>query len=341
VKTRVLNAIKSFFVYDIGTKVLSLAIAFLLWTYVDSVNTAEHTVHKVPIVLELPEGLTLVQMTGENNEAVRAVSLTMRGPKGHVEEAKLAAITCAPRLDITPEQVGEEITTDYSLSSADFNVRGGLSLSFAPSRLRLTVAALREEDVDVTAENCLTGKPSRGYELAGEPVIEPSQVRVRGPARAFNGPEKKIKTANIPLDNKSADFSKHVQLSSKWNGVPVATEKTVLVRVSIRPVPVTEVLEKVPVHVLAPGGTNKRSFTVEPQEVPVTIQGSRRAVDEFKKEYLKKELFFAYVDATNQAVRMGTKIPVAFYLSPKVSKDIIVRDTNVQVTLKIEEEIGD
>ncbi len=341
-KTRVLNAIKSFFVYDAGTKVLSLAVAFLLWMYVDSVNTSEHTVHDVPILLELPEGLALVSMTGENNETVRTVSLTMRGPKGLVEEARLTAFTCSPRLGITPDQVGEEMTTTYSLSSADFNIRSGLSLSFAPSRLRLTLAALREEDVEVTAENCLTGKPAEGYELGGEPAIEPNRVRVRGPARAFGGPEKKIRTANIPLDNANADFSRRVQLSSKWNGVPVDAEERVLVRVNIRPVPVTEVLEKVRVHVFMPPGAKKRSFTIEPPEISVTVQGPRKAIEEFKKEYFKKEYFFAYVDTTDPMVsRTGGKVPVAFYMSSNISKDITVRDANIHVTLTIEEEIGD
>ncbi|MDQ7778752.1 MAG: hypothetical protein RDV41_03455, partial [Planctomycetota bacterium] len=69
------------------------------------------------------------------------------------------------------------------------------------------------------------------------------------------------------------------------------------------------------------------------------VQGPRRLVEELKQEHAKKQLFFAYVDATDPFMPLtGNKLPVAFYVSPKLSKDIVVRDMGTQVTLNITED---
>jgi hypothetical protein len=96
------------------------------------------------------------------------------------------------------------------------------------------------------------GQPSQGYEISGEPLVEPTEVSVRGPKEVLEVVSV-IQTEPVDIEGRSSSFSSDYSLSSVLNGKRVETQTKVRVRINIKPIEIVRMV-KVPVHISIPPG---------------------------------------------------------------------------------------
>lgn len=154
------------FTEDVGTKVLSLVLAFLLWTSVSLLGTRTLTVQGVSVgLVNLREDLALTESLGTVDIRVRAPRslLRQRDPRDLVRAF----------LDLASRGLGPQ-SGDVTVSPTDPRVD---ILAVLPPRLSFTLDPVvqRSLPVEVVPE----GTPAAGFQV-GEATVEPKTVTVRG-----------------------------------------------------------------------------------------------------------------------------------------------------------------
>ncbi len=192
---------------NLGLKLLSVGLAFLLWLTVLGEQKAE-VVLNVPLeVGGVPKGMMVI------SEPVDYVAVKVRGLKSVVMGLAPNEIHLGRALRRL--QQGENILT---LSSAEVEVPRGVEvLSISPSRLKILVEPVEERRLEVIPE--LRGKPAPGFAL-GKVTVTPPRVRVEGPRvevrrllRAYTLPiDIEGRKADVAVDAVVEPFGKRVRI---------------------------------------------------------------------------------------------------------------------------------
>ena len=160
--------------HNLGLKVLSLALAFGLWLYVNS--QGQTTVNfAIPLeVTGLSDDLVLAEMDRDNVD----IRLTGR-------ENALSRITSRhihAFLDLSASVPGEQWIT---LGKDDLQVAGQVEVSrVAPRQIRVHLERRVTREVKVVAD--IVGEPAPGHRISAI-TVEPSAVTVTGAESAFRG----------------------------------------------------------------------------------------------------------------------------------------------------------
>ncbi|MCL5745874.1 MAG: CdaR family protein [Acidobacteria bacterium] len=157
-----------FFTRNIGWKLLSLAIAVLIWIAVAS-EPELSTFVSVPVEFQnVPDDLEI------SSHAVESVTLELHGPAGELREVRNARAAVVLNLgDVAP---GEHT---FSINSDNTRLPRGVEMVRAiPSQLRLEFERriTRSVPVDVRFYN----KPQSEYEVAGY-TVHPPTLTIFGP----------------------------------------------------------------------------------------------------------------------------------------------------------------
>jgi len=211
---------------NLGTKVLSLAIAILVW-FVFSAQQRERISersYRIPLsVANVPSG-TLIA-----SPLPPTIEVRLRGPftaLRQLDPVKLEAV-----VDLTDAPRGERI---YRLAPEDINVPQSVEvIAIAPSEIRVALDTTAEKVLPIAAR--VIGKPAEGYEVS-EVVVEPRSARLLGPASAV-APMTSVETDPISLANRAATFSVPATVIADAPGVRVREGQVVTVTVRLRPVP--------------------------------------------------------------------------------------------------------
>jgi len=247
----------------IGLKLLSLALALLLWMAVSGEQTVERSL-RVPLELQqFPAGLEL------QGEVPATADVRVRGASGAlgrvlpgdiVAVLDLRAARSGRRLfHLTPEQV----RAPFGVEVVQVNPPT-IAMVFEPSASRL-----------LPVVPSIDGKPEAGY-VVGKVATDPASVEVVGPqsavARATDAT-----TEPVSIGGASRDVRETVTVGLLDPALRLRTARAASVVVQIVPGPIERTLAAQPVHLR--GVVAGLSAQASPTAVDVTVRGSRDAID--------------------------------------------------------------
>jgi YbbR domain-containing protein len=204
-----------------GLKLLSVALAFAVWLYVNS--QGQVTVNfAVPIeAVGLSPDLVLSDMS----EATADVRVEGR-------ENALARLTSRhihAYLDLSEIQPGDQWV---SLAAGDVNVAQPVQVTqVTPRQVRVKVAKRVTRAVQVVAD--VSGSPAAGRKVTAIEV-EPPEVTVTGAEDAFKGLSR-LSTAPVDLSGLSESIRREVRLDLRGRDLEVLEGKPVYVRITLSP----------------------------------------------------------------------------------------------------------
>ena len=259
-----------------GLKIVSVALALLLWFLVSSQRAAVERGLRIPLELQnLPGNLEMVEPPQESVDVrVRgAADLLGRLVSGDlVATVDLSAAQPGRRLfHISPERVKAPFAVEVTQITPS-----SVAIRFEPSATRL-----------VRVQPSVEGEPAPGF-IIGEITAEPKLVEVVGPESALRRVTEAI-TEPLWVGSAQSAVKSTVTLGVAEQGVRLKTARSAVVSVAVVQAPAARMLESVPVRVrnLATGLTAR----VTPPTVKVRVRGTTPAV-----EKIRAASVVAYVD---------------------------------------------
>lgn len=212
-----------------GTKVLSLAIAILIW-FVFSAQQRERIserTYRIPLSVANVPPRTVIA-----SPLPPTVEVRLRGPftaLRQLDPDRLEAV-----IDLTDAPLGGKV---YRLAPEDINVPPEVEvIAIAPSEVRVAVDATAETSLPIVAR--LTGKPAEGFEVT-QATVEPRAAHLTGPTSALSKMTS-VETDPISLAGREATFSVPTTVLIDTPGVRVREGQVVTVTVRLRALPPPE-----------------------------------------------------------------------------------------------------
>jgi len=202
---------------NLGWKLLSLLLAFLLWALVVGEQKVD-VIMTAPLELHVPEHLALV------TELPESLEVHLRGPR--------TLVTTLSRRDVVPTLLPGRLAEGENLIQLwpdSIRVPRGIQvMSVSPARLRLVLERVIRREVEVRPR--VEGRPAEGYAVAGVSVA-PARLLVSGPASEVRRLTR-VQTQPVRLDGRRASFSIQVGLEPMGRHVR-AQEDPIIVQVEI------------------------------------------------------------------------------------------------------------
>jgi len=259
-----------------GLKIVSIALAVVLWMMVSSQRASVERGLRIPLELQnLPENLEMVDPPQES------VDVRVRGTADAL--GRIAPGDLVATVDLSAAQPGRRL---FHLSTervkAPFAVivtqvtPPSVAIRFEPSAIRV---------VPVIAS--VEGEPAPGF-IVGQISADPPTVEIVGPESLLRRVTEAI-TEPLWVGSARADVRSSVIVGVADEGVRLKSVKTALVAVAIVPAPEERHLTAVPVRPrnLAPG----LRAMITPPNVRVRVRGSKESLAKIKDSSI-----VAYVD---------------------------------------------
>lgn len=245
-----MNLLKQFFLEDVGLKLISLLLAFLLWFQIAGQQTVQRNVVLPVEFTNMPNDLEI------SNDYQRQVEVLITKRAGvAMDERQLAAIVnvgdLGPGTQIVP-------LTPENIRNVPFGVEVE---KVEPARIRLRLERTRRKMVSVTPE--IIGEPAQGHELR-ELRLSPSQVLVSGPESRLNAVSS-AHTEPIDLNGRAQSFTERVYLDLEDPRLRIENRDAVDAFVTIEEERREAILSSVPVRV----EPARRGTTLNPARVEV------------------------------------------------------------------------
>lgn len=250
----------------LGLKVLSIAIAALLWALVAGQREAERSV-RVPLEYRnIPDQLELL------GEPVSLVDVRLRGTSGALGQVRGTDLVAV--IDLRGARAGRRL---FHILPDDINVPAGIKvLQISPSTLSLTFEASAVRTVPVVPD--IDDEPAPGFEVHHVSAVPPT-VEIAGPYSAVQAVTEAT-TEPVSIRGATRPVVDTVTIGIPDSDVRLHDPHSATVTVDIRPVPIERVVDHVPVQLrnLAP----RLKATSRPQEVTVRLRGPASAVASLK-----------------------------------------------------------
>lgn len=259
-----------------GLKIVSVALAVLLWMMVSSQRASVERGLRIPLELQnLPENLEMVDTPQES------VDVRVRGTADAL--GRIAPGDLVATLDLSAAQPGRRL---FHLSpervKAPFAV---VVTQVSPP----SVAILFERSATriVPVMPSIEGEPAPGF-IVGKITAEPPTVEVVGPESVLRRVTEAI-TEPLWVGSAEDDVQASVLVGVADQGVRLKSTRTAVISVAIVPAPEQRVFSTVPVRIrnLASGLT----ATVTPPSVKVRVRGTKDAIAKIRETSI-----VAYVD---------------------------------------------
>lgn len=274
------DRIRHLFTRNIALKILSLAIAFSIWFFVNFGERDTEETLKVPLELRnIPAHLMIASPT------VDFTDLRVSGPRallGRIDRNRIA-IT----LDLGGVRPGPAV---FRLDTDSLDLpRGVKVLRITPAQVTLELERVAHKSVPVHLR--LAGKPPSGLQVV-DTKVAPETVQVSGPVSDVED----VQAANTePIDMHSAaagTIERELTLEPPSEYLSFSANR-IAAQVRIEAVPVTRELKRVEVQVR----NASLRYRVRPDHVRVTVRGPRRLVDN-----LELGAGTVYIDAEGETV---------------------------------------
>ena len=205
---------------NLQLKVVSLALAILLWIALNSEPKSEIGL-RVPLEFRnSPKG---VEVLGETN----TVDVRLSASSSIVKRIDASEVTAS--IDLSDWAAGERT---YSLSESNLSVPFGVAVAkITPNKIRLRFEQTARKIVSVHAR--ILGKPAEDHILTSV-VCQPDKVELEGPASHL-APLESISTDSLDISGRSSTFSARLHLYIDDPLVRLATDQETRVEVTIMP----------------------------------------------------------------------------------------------------------
>jgi YbbR domain-containing protein len=291
----------------VGLKMLSIAMASLLWVLVAGEQIVERSI-RVPLEFtNVPSQLEIIGDPPSVDVRVRGSS----GSLGRMATGDLVAV-----LDLSEARPGQRL---FHLTSAQVRTPFGVEVvQVSPSSLSMRFESSVSKVVPVVPN--FEGEPADGF-VVGTITSDPSTVELVGALSTLSGITEAI-TEPVSVAGASASFTDVVAVGSPDPSVRLRNPQSARVSISITAAPVEWRVAEVPVQIRNAG----RATEVAPKHVTVYARGPRDSV------VAEADDFDAYVDV--QGVRGGTfSLPVRVIPPTRVGV-IRVEPPDVVVTVR-------
>jgi len=254
-----------------GLKVLSIALATLIWGLVAGQREAERSL-RVPLEYRnIPDQLELL------GEPVSLVDVRLRGSSGSL--GQLRGIDLVAVIDLHSARPGRRL---FHLMPDDVVVPTGVKvLQVSPATLSLTFEISAVRTVPVVPD--IDDEPAPGFEVA-HVTADPPTVEISGPSSAVQSVTEAT-TEPVSVRGATRSLIDTVTVGVPDSVVRLRNSRNAIVMVDIRPVPVERVVEHVPVAFR--GAAAGLRPTSQPQEVAVRVKGPASAVAAIRAEDLQ------------------------------------------------------
>ncbi len=263
--SRAAKLARKLFLEDWGVKLLSLAIALVLWLVVTGQNE--------PVTAHVNVQLNFIrpQMLEISNDPPRTVDVVLTGSRSKLDD--LTALDLVATVNLSDQQPGERVLrlADKAVISLPQGVKVD---GFQPSAIPIRLEQIIERQIAV--EPKLEGKPADGYQVYG---VRPSKsaVMVRGPESRVNALQK-LETESIWLSGRKQTFT------AENLGIDVPDAKVDLVN------PVVDVqveIAELPVERTLSGVRFANASSGDAATLTVTVSGPPSILDRLKPEDLQ------------------------------------------------------
>lgn len=252
---------------NFGLKVLSIALAALLWGLVAGQREAERSL-RVPLEYRnIPEHLELL------GEPASLVDVRVRGSSGVLGELRGADLVAV--LDLRTARSGRRL---FHLVPGDIAVPAGVKvLQVTPSTLPLVFEESAQRTVPVVPD--LDGDPAPGF-VVGRVITTPPTVEVVGPASAV---QQVVEATTEPVNiaGATAPVRDTVTIGLTDSAARLRTPQTGTVTVEIVPAPVERTIAGVDVELR--GLSRGRRGAVKPASVTVVVSGGPDAIEKLTR----------------------------------------------------------
>ncbi len=214
-----------FLLRNLGSKLLSLAIALLVWFVLSGQRErVSERSYRIPLsVVNIPPR-TLIA-----SPLPGGVDVRLRGPFTALRQLQPERLEAV--IDLLEAETGEKI---YRLAPEDINVPPEVEvIALAPQEVRILLDKTAEKFLPVVPD--LTGEPAAGQQVV-DVLVEPRVARVFGPATAL-ARMNAVTTDPISIGGREATFSIPATVSASVPGVRVREGQIVTVTVRIGPAP--------------------------------------------------------------------------------------------------------
>ncbi|MEZ5418958.1 MAG: CdaR family protein [Vicinamibacterales bacterium] len=248
-----------FRVRHLGLKVLSVAVATLLWLVVTGDPVVERTLRVGLELQRTPEDLELVGAVPET------VSVRLRGAASRL--AALGSADVSVVVDLDGVRPGRRL---FALTPSQVTAPFGVEVTqVTPAALPLVFEPTAWAIVPVRAR--IDGTPAAGHSVSNVSVT-PSQVRVEGPASAVRGLTE-LFTEPVSVERATSLVREAVTIDATDTGLRLGGSATVVVTVTVAADTTERTLIGVPI--VLRGGSPGR---LTPAEATVTVQGAAEVV---------------------------------------------------------------
>jgi len=259
-----------------GLKVVSVALAVLLWVMVSSQRASVERGLRIPLELQnLPENLEMVEPPQES------VDVRVRGTADTL--GRLVAGDLVATVDLSSAQPGrrlfhlapERVKAPFSVAVTQI-APSAVAIRFEPSATRV-----------VPIHPSVEGEPAPGF-IVGKISAVPPTVEVVGPESVLRRVTEAI-TEPLWVGSAKSELQATVIVGVADQGVRLKSARSAVITVGIVPAPEERQLTSVPVRArnLAAG----LSARITPAVVKVRIRGTKPAVDKVRDASI-----VAYVD---------------------------------------------
>lgn len=265
--TRAEKLLRRIFLEDWSLKLLSLAIAVVLWLLVTGQNEPVTAHVNVQLNFIRPQSLEI------SNDPPRTVDVMLTGSRNKLDD--LTSLDLVATVDISDQRAGERVLrlADKALISLPQGIKVD---GYQPSAIPIHLEPIVERQV--TVEPKLEGKPADGFEVYS---VHPSKgsVMVRGPASRVNSLQR-VLTETIWLAGHKESFpAKNLAIDVPDPKVDLL-EPIVTVDVQIGEVRKEKNFSGVNV-------STSQGGSVQPATTSVTVLGATSLIDALKPEDLK------------------------------------------------------
>jgi hypothetical protein len=247
----------------LGLKLLSVALAVLLWMVVAGEETVERGL-RIPLELQqFPSGLEL------DAEPPSLVDARVRGSSGSLSRLSPGDVVAV--IDLRGAHLGRRL---FPLTPDQVRAPFGVEIvQVTPPTVALVFESSSSKQVPVEPQ--VEGKPAPGF-VAGKRSVDPATVEIIGPASAVERATEAL-TEAVSVSGARERVRETVKVGMVDSALRLKTSRSVVVEVEIVPAPVERTVHNVPVHLknLAPHLTARSN----PSTVDVNVRGSREGLN--------------------------------------------------------------
>jgi YbbR domain-containing protein len=259
----------------VGLKVLSVALAVLLWMIVSGEETVERGL-RVPLELQqVPGGL---ELTGE---VPATVDVRVRGASGTLSRVSTGDVVAV--LDLRSARSGRRL---FPLTPDQVRAPFGVEVvQVQPSAVAMAFEPSASRQVPVVP--AVDGRPAPGY-VVGPMTADPKEVEVIGPESAVRRVTEAL-TEPVSVSGARDHVRQSVILGLIDPSLRLKNARAATVTVQIVPAPLERTLRSRPVHLRnVPPNLEAQAI---PSAVELTLRGSRDALARVEADDIA-----AYVD---------------------------------------------